>query len=50
SLDDRFSQTNGDDEDGIWESPNYQANSQDSILIIIDGGSGSITIEQPQGR
>jgi hypothetical protein len=50
SLDGRFSQISGDAEDGVWETPNYQANSDNAILIIIDGGSGSITIEQPQGR
>jgi LiaI-LiaF-like transmembrane region/N-terminal domain of toast_rack, DUF2154 len=50
SLDGRFTQINGDDDDPIWETPNYQSDSQDSILIFIDGASGSITIEQPQGR
>ncbi|VAW32612.1 hypothetical protein MNBD_CHLOROFLEXI01-2225 [hydrothermal vent metagenome] len=50
SVDGRFTQTSGDDHDLIWETPNYQANSDNAILIIIDGGSGSITIEQPQGR
>ncbi len=50
SLDGRFSQTSGDDEDGVWQTPNYQANSDNNILIIIDGGSGAISIEQPQGR
>lgn len=50
SLDGRFNQTSGDGNDGIWQTPNYQANSDNNILIIIDGGSGAITIEQPQGR
>ena len=49
SLDGRFTQINGDDDDPIWETPNYQPDSQDSILIFIDGASGSITVEQPQG-
>lgn len=50
SLDDRFDRVSGDDEDGTWETPNYDADSNNSILIIIDGGSGAISIEQPQGR
>ncbi|MBK8901381.1 MAG: hypothetical protein IPM53_09375 [Anaerolineaceae bacterium] len=50
SLDERFELVSGDDEDGVWETPNYNADGDNSILIIIDGGSGAISIEQPQGR
>lgn len=50
SLDDRFERVEGDDEDGVWETPGYRTNAENSILIFIDGGSGSISIAQPQGR
>ncbi len=50
SLDGRLTQISGDGQDGVWETPNYQPNGQNSILIIIDGGSGAISIRQPQGR
>lgn len=50
SLDERFELVSGDDEDGIWETPNYDSGRDDSILIFIDGGSGAISIEQPRGR
>ncbi|WP_420642839.1 LiaI-LiaF-like domain-containing protein [Candidatus Leptofilum sp.] len=50
SLDDRFERISGDGDDGVWQTPNYEANSNNSLLIIIDGGSGSIAITQPRGR
>lgn len=50
SLDDRFEQISGDDGDGIWETPNYNADGANSILLIIDGGSGAISLEQRTGR
>lgn len=50
SLDDRFEQISGDDEDGVWQTPNYDPDGANSILLFIDGGSGAISIRQPQGR
>jgi hypothetical protein len=50
SLDDRFVRISGDDQDGAWETPNYNPDGEDSILIILNGGSGAVTIRQPQGR
>jgi hypothetical protein len=50
SLDDHFEKVSGDDNDGIWETPNYAANGANSILLFIDGGSGAISIEQQTGR
>ena len=50
SLDDRFVQISGDDEDGVWETPNYNSDGANSILIFIDGGSAAISIEQQTGR
>lgn len=50
TLDDRFNQISGDDADGVWETPNYSPDNPDSILIIVDGGSGAFSVEQPQGR
>jgi hypothetical protein len=49
-LDDRFERISGDDEDGIWETSNYDSESENSILLFVDGGSGAISIEQPTGR
>ncbi len=53
SLDDRFERVSGDDDDdndGVWETPNYDAEAANTVLIVIDGGSGAISINQPQGR
>jgi hypothetical protein len=50
SLDDRFEQISGDDDDGVWETPNYDADGANSILVFIDGGSGAISIEPQTGR
>ena len=50
SLDERFEQISGDDDDGVWETPNYDAAGANSILVFIDGGSGAISIRQPSGR
>ena len=50
SLGDRFERISGDDEDGVWETPNYDAYGDNVILIILDGGSGAISIEQQTGR
>jgi hypothetical protein len=50
SLDDRFEQISGDDDDGVWETPNYSSDGANSILLFIDGGSGAISIEQQTGR
>ena len=50
SLDGRFNKVSGDDDNEVWETPNYRTNDDDSILIFIDGGSGAITVEQQQGR
>lgn len=50
SLSDRFERISGDDQDGVWQTPNYDREGDNSILIIIDGGSGAISIRQPQGR
>ncbi|MFZ1396113.1 MAG: DUF5668 domain-containing protein [Candidatus Promineifilaceae bacterium] len=50
SLDERFERVSGDDEDGAWETPNYDRDNDNNILIILDGGSGAISIEQPTGR
>ncbi len=48
SLGDRFERVSGDDGDGVWQTPNYDSNN--SLLITIDGGSGSIAIRQQTGR
>ncbi|MCA9944502.1 MAG: hypothetical protein KC449_13530 [Anaerolineales bacterium] len=50
SLDDRFEQISGDDGDGVWQTPNYDSDNANSILFFIDGSSGAISVEQPQGR
>ena len=51
SLDGRFTQISGDEDgDGVWETPNYDPNDPNSMELIIDSGSGAVTIEQPQGR
>ena len=50
SLGDRFERVSGDDEDGVWETPSYDSDGDDGILIILDGGSGAISIEQQTGR
>lgn len=50
SLDDRFERVSGDGDDGIWETPNYDRDGDNNILIILDGGSGAISIEQRTGR
>ncbi|MAT96310.1 MAG: hypothetical protein CL608_04135 [Anaerolineaceae bacterium] len=50
SLDDRFTQITGDDDDGVWETPNYDSDGANSIVLFIDGGSGAISIRQPSGR
>ncbi|MEZ4594678.1 MAG: DUF5668 domain-containing protein [Chloroflexota bacterium] len=50
SLDERFDRVSGDGEDGVWETPNYDPEGDNSILIILDGSSGAISIEQPTGR
>ena len=51
SLDGRFTQISGDDGgDGIWETANYDPDDPNSMELIIDSGSGAVTIEQPQGR
>lgn len=50
SLGDRFEQISGDDNDGVWETPNYDPDGANSILIFINGGSGAISLEQQTGR
>ncbi|WP_420627916.1 LiaI-LiaF-like domain-containing protein [Candidatus Leptofilum sp.] len=50
SLDDRFERISGDDRDGIWQTLNYEADSNNRLLIIIEGGSGSIAIRPQTGR
>ncbi len=50
SLDGRFIRISGEGDDGVWETPNYDPDDPDSLELIIDSGSGSVTIEQPQGR
>ncbi len=50
ALGDRFERVSGNADDGIWQTPNYDHNSDNSLVIILDGGSGSISIEQPTGR
>lgn len=50
SLDDRFERIAGEGEDGVWETPGYDADGANAILLVIDGSSGAISIEQPQGR
>jgi hypothetical protein len=50
SLDDRFERVTGDEDDGVWETPGYDADGANTVLIVIDGGSGAISINQPQGR
>ena len=47
---DRFERVSGDGEDGVWQTPNYSPDSNNSVLIILEGGSGSILIEQRTGR
>lgn len=50
SLSDRFERISGDDEDGVWQTPNYDPDGNNSILIVLDGSSGAILIEQRTGR
>lgn len=50
SLGDRFERISGDENDGVWQTPNYSADSANNILIRLDGGSGSFSIEQQTGR
>jgi hypothetical protein len=50
SLDDRFEKISGDDNDGVWETPNYDSDSANSMIIFIEGGSGAISLEQQTGR
>ncbi|HEX6384709.1 MAG TPA: DUF5668 domain-containing protein [Anaerolineae bacterium] len=48
--DDRFTLVSGErDGDGVWETPNYE-DARDQLNLILDIGSGSVRIEQPQGR
>lgn len=48
--DDRFTLESGEqDDDGIWVTPGYD-NAGDRLDLILDIGSGSVRIEQPQGR
>ncbi|MCO5183011.1 MAG: DUF5668 domain-containing protein [Anaerolineae bacterium] len=50
SAGDRLRQIGGDDNESIWETSGY-ADATDKILILIDGGSGSIAVETAeQGR
>lgn len=50
SLDNRFTRISGDGADGVWQTPGYDPESDSGLLIILDGGSGAITIEQQTGR
>ncbi|MCA9918482.1 MAG: hypothetical protein KC445_11050 [Anaerolineales bacterium] len=50
SLDERFERISGNADEGVWETPGYNADSANSILIILDGSSGAISIEQQTGR
>ena len=50
SLGDRFERVSGDDDEGVWQTPNYETNENNTLLITIDGGSGSIAIRQQTGR
>ena len=50
SLGDRFERLSGDENDGVWQTPNYSADSGNNILVRLDGGSGSFSIEQQTGR
>jgi hypothetical protein len=50
SLADRFERISGSDESGVWETPNYDHDGDNSILIILDGGSGALSIVQQTGR
>lgn len=50
SLNDRFERISGDGQDGVWQTPGYDAADANSILIVLDGGSGAVTIEQQTGR
>ena len=48
--DDRFTLVSGEqDDDGIWETPGYD-NAGDRVDLVLDIGSGSVRIDQPQGR
>ncbi|MCA9954377.1 MAG: hypothetical protein KC434_06635 [Anaerolineales bacterium] len=50
SMDARFERVSGDEDSGVWQTPGYDAEGDDSILIVLDGGSGSISIEPQTGR
>lgn len=48
--DDRFTLVSGDaDDDGVWETPGYNSTG-DRVDLSLDIGSGSVRIEQLQGR
>lgn len=50
SLGERFERVSGDGDDGVWQTENYEANSSNSLLITIDGGSGSISLRPQTGQ
>ncbi|MCB8981154.1 MAG: hypothetical protein H6657_27435 [Ardenticatenaceae bacterium] len=50
SMDARFERVSGDEDSGVWQTPGYDAEGNNSILIVLDGGSGSISIEPQTGR
>lgn len=44
----RFTQvSNGDDDNTVWQTANYNRSADDALLIQIDMGAGSVTLQRP---